>query len=1294
MKKFLLVSLTTMLFAVTAWGANVAKIGDTEYPTLAEAVTAANSAEGDVTITMLVTSPSATKKLTISNNITIDGGSTRRTLKNTFSVSAGKTLTLKNVTVNNTVKPSPARTVVLNGANAKLILSDATLEPMVAECLALGVVASKNATLELAEGTSNVIKNYSGSSAIYHAAPSNYSLTITGNGALSVQHVGTGGYAFGIATPSGSSSAKFIINAPNITATSETAGRVFSTSLTGSSVSSGVYSDAPADKLISTGCAKLALTGADAGKYRVFSLTTATATANGVKASIGKTAYSSLAAAISAAQAGDVVTLWADATAASVAKAITITANGYNASAITAGSGYARATIDGGYTFGQVHTSEEDGHTVYTVNNCDEFIFANYAVANGDIIRLANDIAYPTNGKTDVASLLNIKKSITLDGKGHTISGYWKKSADNILTLAINYQGTEMIDVTLQNVTITNNAANCSSIVTFGNLTSLTLENCQLIQQHKTVPYGIFFIGNHQETPANVTINNSRIANTNSSDNGNPLMVNVPINLTMNNTNTQGWRAIYFKFGRTHEGYVCDGARGTVVTANSCLFDGRNGFSGTSNGSSTFYCEDDGITFNLHNCTLCAEQMGTSAQYILGFGSTTPANRRTQDIVMNISGDNTTMNGKFVTNGYYFWAYMPYDPNNPNFEKYTKDYYYYSNGYHYQKDSKSTTEAYDASKAFDATMHITMNITGGTYSVNPVGNTWDTKWTDRPVFSETAPYAYTGSVYSKKPTIPTGYEVKEITTTQNGVTTTLYRVRQKITGDTELNDNGGQNANEDIKVTESVTVANEETKAEYVEVKGGEDGDPVVTVTVPEGKSLEVSNGLDVTGNAEVVAKAGSTIAVGEGGVISEKAENIVIEADANGSASFLLSPEVVVNTTPIVTVKMTAHVGKDENEDNIWHRFAMPVGNMAEAWTKSPNLGTYLYGWDYEANDWAMVAGGSTSMEPFKGYTISVNETEQDVVYTFKGNLAGNTNNTITFSRRGYNFFGNSYTGYMYVLDLLNELDMDVVDGSVWMWDKNHQTYTAVPINSLREHPSRFPAWKKEVAPMQTFILRLMEGESSEGQINYADAIWGNPRYSDITGISVSAPKRVQENSEDTFIRVKITAANGKSDMIDFTEDSNFTDAYDKGYDATKFKNPNSLNIYSTINDEALEAVATDALLGKTISMETLSDINYTLSFEIVEGTPYAIKDMLTGTVTPIAENSIYVFTAQPNTTIEGRFMIVAAPNVTTNISNTSVAPAANGIYTILGQYIGETGLWSTLPSGIYIVNGVKLVK
>lgn len=72
--------------------------------------------------------------------------------------------------------------------------------------------------------------------------------------------------------------------------------------------------------------------------------------------------------------------------------------------------------------------------------------------------------------------------------------------------------------------------------------------------------------------------------------------------------------------------------------------------------------------------------------------------------------------------------------------------------------------------------------------------------------------------------------------------------------------------------------------------------------------------------------------------------------------------------------------------------------------------------------------------------------------------------------------------------------------------------------------------------------------------------------------------------------------------------------------------------------------------------------------------------------------ENATYTFSAEANAVADRRFKVTTAktPTSTEEIATANVS----GIYTILGLYLGEMDVWSTLPSGIYVVNGKKVVK
>jgi hypothetical protein len=153
-----------------------------------------------------------------------------------------------------------------------------------------------------------------------------------------------------------------------------------------------------------------------------------------------------------------------------------------------------------------------------------------------------------------------------------------------------------------------------------------------------------------------------------------------------------------------------------------------------------------------------------------------------------------------------------------------------------------------------------------------------------------------------------------------------------------------------------------------------------------------------------------------------------------------------------------------------------------------------------------------------------------------------------------------------------------------------------------------------------------------------------------------------------------------------------NNSDDFESGYDVVKYMNENSINLYATINGEDFSSVVTNNIVGKTLSLKTNNEIAYTMSFKNVEGEEYALLDKATNKVIAIEEGATYEFAAQPNSTVEGRFEIVPASKVATAIENTEVKANVKGIYTITGQYLGEN--FDILPAGVYVVNGVKIVK
>lgn len=922
--------------------------------------------------------------------------------------------------------------------------------------------------------------------------------------------------------------------------------------------------------------------------------------------------------------------------------------------------------------------------------------------SNGDVIELTADITYDgawstvsaadLNTATTVVDALCITKSITLDGKGHKIVGWGKhdigigsvngkfhglKSATEAssaisensfgdvntihrVSLAIHpADANAAIDVVVKNLSLGNKTRNNRyfGIIAFDGVDELTLDNVTIETGNYSAQQGLCFTG-ADDTPIRLTMTNSLI---NIGKSAYATYFLKPFTGTISNTTIDGWCALYFKNRNIPVYGAVVGTRGSNVTCDACTFICKNVHNGESNSFAMFPIEDDGITLTLNNCSMNPEKIGDQAQSLVSLQAQTRTSGY-QPVVVNINGDNTHIYsiglGAAVKN---------------NFSKGAGAY-------------RDVVTGDAGGNGVAANVPLTINITGGTFTVNP---------------DDIAYPKYDGETWggtTQGVTIDdTQYEVKEVSQGGNIV----YRVVPKTTTLYDLNDNvqsqgDGQNPTTSFELSDgsAMTLDQPTTKAGYVEVSNA------TTVTVANNQTLVINNGLDVQGASSVVtAQPGSALVIGEGGIVTESSANIVVEANQNGAASLLLDPAITVNQTPELTVKMTVpaeHAGYEmlgSGQYRHWFRFAMPVEHMAATWVKDPNVPTYLYGWDYSAQEWAQV--GVTEMVPFAGYTLSPDKeisTNTAVTYTFKGKLLGNTNCTLNLNHHGYNFFGNSYTGYISILKLVEQIMGDAkIDGTVWMWDgEKYQGVALEYIRNYGEIPELVPSWQKEVAPMQTFVLRLTGSDFSSTDINYADAIWGNPRY-DAAKTALNAPARRAEINDDAIIRMTIEA-NGQKESVVMIENSNYSDAYDRGYDAIKYMNENSFNTYVGINGENYGTVATDNLEGKMLNIKTNNELAYSITFDFVAGEEYALRDNATNQVIAIEEGATYEFAAQPNSTIEGRFEIINRAQMPTSIENTEVKANVKGIYTIMGQYLGED--FEALPAGVYVVDGVKIVK
>ena len=249
-------------------------------------------------------------------------------------------------------------------------------------------------------------------------------------------------------------------------------------------------------------------------------------------------------------------------------------------------------------------------------------------------ITLLDDVAYATNG----SGLWNITSSMTLDGGGHALNGYGTRSG-NKTTLAINNGGSAMVAVTLKNLTIRNEGLAGRPIETRGNISSLTLENCEVTATGSGNNQGIT-IGGDQSSAAKVVLKNTTV---DAGRSGYPYISFNPATVEISGGTLSGYCGMYFKGvnGST-------GSRGTVVTATGTNFDCPNVHEEGSNDFGVFVLEDDGITINLMDCRVNSAVQGTARQAVVM--TSNYAERRTQPCSISIEGSKTHVNGELMDN--------------------------------------------------------------------------------------------------------------------------------------------------------------------------------------------------------------------------------------------------------------------------------------------------------------------------------------------------------------------------------------------------------------------------------------------------------------------------------------------------------------------------------------------------------------------------------------------------------------------------------------------------------------------
>lgn len=466
------------------------------------------------------------------------------------------------------------------------------------------------------------------------------------------------------------------------------------------------------------------------------------------------------------------------------------------------------------------------------------------------------------------------------------------------------------------------------------------------------------------------------------------------------------------------------------------------------------------------------------------------------------------------------------------------------------------------------------------------------------------------------------------------------------------------------------------------------------TLIVDDGAYLEVGR-VVLAAKAKIIVKAGGKFVVtGEQGLAAYQESNIVLENESNKHAIFLFNPAVTSNTHPMATFELLTNSWRDVSKTpNAQPEvFAVPtytaITNIA-----CKNAGKYAYIQAYNNGGWENIAFTDANPfpynklnKPFAAYAVTAyrTETEDPLTIQLSGELVGNSNATLTADWK-WSFFANSYTAEVDLATFLSGLDNTATEN----------VYPAVYVSTVQGNGYWY--WKSidaeklgdegvptKLQPMQGFLLNNKGNVVEDKAIDYESMVYAPavPGYVPAT----PAPRRqVKANDITSKLYVVVTNEDGSMDEVTLRE-TETTKSVEKYMNA-------DVNIYA-MTEEKSAIFATEDLNNTYVGFSTVNGGKFTISFTNVMGREFELIDLETGAKVAVAEGFEYEFTAGANYTNDYRFKLVDAAMMPTAIDNTEAVKSVKGIYTITGQYMGEMNVWSTLPAGVYVVNGEKLVK
>lgn len=473
-------------------------------------------------------------------------------------------------------------------------------------------------------------------------------------------------------------------------------------------------------------------------------------------------------------------------------------------------------------------------------------------------------------------------------------------------------------------------------------------------------------------------------------------------------------------------------------------------------------------------------------------------------------------------------------------------------------------------------------------------------------------------------------------------------------------------------------------------------------------------------GSIHITSTGGLTI--GEGGIqtVTTDGSAIVIDNLHSGAGFFRISPDCE-DELPRITMRYQTNSTLDNgaNKNAEWQY----IGAPGEDASVHVDYNTWLYRLDESQADWVLMPQlNNHTLDPFQGYALTQ---YGQPTYEWNAQMI-NRNCTIPLTyhfdgRKGQNLIANSYTAPIDVTQMTSK-DFQMIDGqseyyhitqtlylynsgswNAWHTqdslgtginlDGNNTTpgqYYAIPVLAVAEG---YIPERPTIAPMQGIYVRV-RAKKTGGDTHVGNIIFNYDRIVMGEGHDMHRPMRApqttdQNTSDDLFRRVRIVAnsSNSGSDRLYIIQAHNTTRNYDNGYDAPNQATQGIVNIYTYESGGKMEVSCANNIDSTYIGFMAGEDRTYTLHFNTIVGETLCLQDLTTGEKINIVEGGTYTFEAEPQSTNNQRFLLLAPQGIKSDIDEID---SVNIWYSNRTLYITNAADNSTLQ--LYDVSGHQI--